>query len=443
MKTRMSERLPALPDDAILVHIGPHKTGTTAIQTTLASSRAMLREAGIFYQGQYSAHHRQAMALRQYCEGQGHGAESPPPLAVWEELARQAAETPGRVVISSEFFAEADSEARARMTRDLGPERVYLVAAARNPAVMAVSTWQQVVRTYGRATSLEKWLEKNFHRDEESGTPNAFWARADTASLVARWAEVVPAERITVIVIDENDRRLLPASFEQLLSLPDGSLADQQAPFANRGLSSVEAALVSQIIQALDSRLTWDEYRRTMRGGVIRRLLEVREPGPEEQKTQMPGWALERAVVEGERIIERLQETGVRIVGNLESMRTTAPGVSLEETPINQVPIEMAAEAVVGAIAVATRDTWTLALPASDAVPGKTNSGPKPRARARGMTDRNAVRRRGREAAKSRRGSPRVDAVPTRELCVILAKRLQAGLRRRAVRLASRRGSLS
>lgn len=444
----MSEPLPPLPDDAILVHIGPHKTGTTAIQTTLAASRDMLREAGIYYPGQYSAHHRQAMALRQYREGRGLGSKPPPPLAVWEELARGAARAPGRVVISSEFFAEADSEARARVAHDLGQDRLHLLAAARNPALMAVSTWQQVVRTFGRATSLETWLEKNFRRDDGDGTPNAFWVRADTASLVAKWAEVVPPERITVIAIDENDRRLLPSSFEQLLGLPEGSLADRPAPFANRGLSSVEAALVAQIIQALHSQLSWEEYRRMMRGGVIRRLLEVRQPGPEEKKTQMPGWALEHAMVEGERIIQRLQATGVRVVGNVDSLRTTAPGVSREEFPIKDVPLEMAAEAVVGAIAMATRDSWTLEAPAPDgdrrAGASSPEEGAKPRmpadGKAAGKGPRNAARRAGR---RRRRKSPRVDAVPTRELSLILAKRMQDGLRRRASRLTRRSSSLS
>jgi hypothetical protein len=175
-------------------------------------------------------------------------------------------------------------------------------------------------------------------------------------------------------------------------------------------------------------------------------LLEVRQPGPEEKKTQMPGWALEHAMVEGERIIQRLQATGVRIVGNVDSLRTSAAGVSGVESPIKDVPIEMAAEAVVGAIAMATRDSWTLDAPAPEgdrrAPASSPGAGPKPRKQADGK----AVRKRPRNAARrARRGrkSPRVDAVPTRELSLFLAKRMQDGFRRRASRLARRSSPLS
>lgn len=412
------DRLPALPADAILVHIGPHKTGTTAIQSILAHSRPMLREAEIYYPGKYTAQHRAAMALRQYRQG-GPAAGAPPPYTEWERLAEKVAQTPHRVVLSSEFLAEADASARASLVHDLGPERVHILAAARNPAMMAVSTWQQVVRTFGRATSLEKWLEENFRRADETVTPSAFWARADTATLVARWIEVVPADRITVIVIDENDRRLLPATFEQLLGLPGGALADQRAPFANRGLSSVEAALVARIVEALDSRLSYGEYKRTMRAGVIRRLLELRHPGPDEVKTQIPGWALERAAVEADRISERLQQMEVRIVGDLSSLRAMSRGIEREEAPVSQVPLDMAAEAVVGAIAGATRGTWSLDMP---------------RRPAGGTAERSDDQL----PSATHIGSPCIDELSTREVAALLTGRLSRTVRRRTLRVLRR-----
>ena len=411
-------RIPALPEDAILVHIGPHKTGTTAIQSILAHSRPMLREAEIYYPGKYTAQHRAAMALRQYRQG-GHAAGAPPPYTEWEGLAQKVAQTPHRAVLSSEFLAEADASARASLVHGLGPERVHLVAAARNPAMMAVSTWQQVVRTFGRATSLEGWLEENFRRADETMTTSAFWARADTATLVARWAEVVPADRITVIVIDENDRRLLPATFEQLLGLPDGALADQRTPFANRGLSSVEAALVARIVEALESRLSYEEYKRTMRGGVIRRLLESRQPGPDEGKTQLPGWALEHAALEADRISARLQQMGVRIVGDLGSLRATSGGIEREEAPISQVPLDLAAEAVVGAIAGATRGSWRL-----DA----------PRRPARGSAERPDDQAPSTTAV----ASPRIEELSTREVVALLSGRWSRSVRRRTLRVLRR-----
>jgi hypothetical protein len=400
-----------LPPDAVLVHIGPHKTGTTAIQSTLASMRTQLREAGVEYPGPGEAHHKQARALCRYPEGWAHEAEILPDPALWTALAEQVRSIPGRVVISSEFLALADDEARAQLVRDLGPDRVHIVAAARNSAGIAVSTWQQVLRK-GYPVTLDEWLDKNFRRSEAVEKPRGFWSHADPANLAKNFADVLDPDRITVVALDENDRRLLPTAFEELLGLPPGLLADQKAPQTNRGLSAAEAAFILQIIRTLGSKLSWAEYSRTMRKGVIRRLLEVRRPSADEPKARLPEWPVEQAIVEGERSIAGLQSSGVRIIGNLDGLRSV-PAVDSEDVPITDIPIELAAEAVVGAIAIATRDTWTLDAPARP------------------------VGQRKRPPAK-KAASPRIDEVSARELAAVLRQRVRAGLRRRSRKLLKR-----
>lgn len=409
----MSSPLAVLPDDAVLVHIGPHKTGTTAIQSILANSRASLESSGVHYPGRHTAHHNEAKSLRQYSQ-QTRGAGPPPRPAVWTRFAEQIGGTRGRVVISSEFFAQADDGARARLVRELGADRVHLVAAARNPARIAISTWQQVMRTYGRPISLADWLEKNFRRTEAAERPEGFWGHADPISLLSQWLDVLPPERITVVAIDESDRRLLPTTFEQLLGLPEGMLADQRAPQENRGLSAIEAALIQQIAVTLDSRMNWDEYSRTMRGGVIRRLQEVRRPGPDEAKPQLPTWAAEQALVEAERSIAGLHRTGVRIVGDPATLRDV-PAASDRDEQITAVPIELAAEAVVGAIAVATRNSWSLDAPKRQPKRAARKSPSRP--------DADATQ------ADASPDAP-ADAGPARDLTGALADRVRAGLRR-------------
>jgi hypothetical protein len=156
----------------------------------------------------------------------------------------------------------------------------------------------------------------------------------------------------------------------------------------------------------LDSRLTWAEYSRVMRKGVIRRILE-RQMGPEDAKSELPQPAAEQARAEAEHSIEVLASSGVRIVGDLDSLRRTPAG-SGGGAPITHVPLDIAAEAVVGAIAVATRKSWSLdASPPQPTLPTPPEQ-PRPRPR----------------------GRP-VDAIGTGELARILEKRIRAGLRRR------------
>ena len=55
-----------LPADAILLHLGFHKTGTTALQSAFAASRPQLLEHGVLYPGRRRSHHPAAMAMTRF-----------------------------------------------------------------------------------------------------------------------------------------------------------------------------------------------------------------------------------------------------------------------------------------------------------------------------------------------------------------------------------------
>ena len=62
-----------------------------------------------------------------------------------------------------------------------------------------------------------------------------FWPIHSHHELVARWAEVVGVEHVTVIVVGDRDRRALPRAFESLLGLRDGTLVGQVSAFKALG----------------------------------------------------------------------------------------------------------------------------------------------------------------------------------------------------------------
>lgn len=393
----MSDELSVLPPDAVLVHIGPHKTGTTAIQTTLGTVRPLLRAHAVEYPGgPRTFHHGNAIrALRQIPHGWSNDAEPPPEPRVWQDVVDQVRAAPGRVIVSSEFLSQADPKTRATLVREFGRDRVHILIAARNPAAIALSMWQQVLRK-GHPTSLESWLERYYRRTEMPERPTGLWAHIDAATLVEQWAEVVDRDRITVVVLDESDRRQLATTIERLLGLPAGLLADHAPLHTNRGLTALEAALVRDIIAATQSRLTWVEHTRYLRTGLTLRLLKVRQPGPEEPRSALPEWAAHQAAFEAERMIAALTKSGAHVVGNLDSLRSLTVPVG-DNPPITDVPMELAVEAAVGAIAAGTRNHWSL-------------DHPRP---------------------KAKKPPSSIDAIPTPELVAILGRRVRKGLRRR------------
>ena len=85
----------ALPEGSVLLHIGPHKTGTTAIQGALAAARAELAEHGVTYPGHAGAHHAEARALRRHPAGWVNDTEPLPDQKVWRKFTRRSTGTPG------------------------------------------------------------------------------------------------------------------------------------------------------------------------------------------------------------------------------------------------------------------------------------------------------------------------------------------------------------
>jgi len=135
------------PDDLTLaagtrlLHIGPHKTGTTALQGAFHLARARLAAHGVFYAGADRSPVRATLAVTGRPAMLG---EASPDIALWDNLVRTVRESGDqRVVISSEFFDDADDAVARRVVADLGGPRVHVVATLRPLARVMPSQWQQ------------------------------------------------------------------------------------------------------------------------------------------------------------------------------------------------------------------------------------------------------------------------------------------------------------
>jgi hypothetical protein len=350
-----------LPRDAVLVHVGMHKTGTTAIQTVLASLRGELASAGVVYPGPHEAHHREARSLTQGSAGWQVSPMPPPPPEVWRDFAADLREVSSRVVLSSEFFSIASREQIGRLGQDLSPRRAYVLIGVRNLGPVAVSTWQQTLKQ-GRFSTLDQWLKTNFKRSELTAKTPEFWTKFDPAAAIDRWSSVLGPERVTVVVLSDGDRDLLPTTFEHLLGLPVGRLSSHPVPRSNRGLTAVEAEVVRRVNKGLYGKLTWREYSSVLRNGAIRRMVEVRSPPPDEARPVLPAWVLDQVAAEGRRVAGQIISAGVHIVGDLADLGAT-PTTSADATrapDLTMVPIDTVVEALVGAVAGSTHASWTL-----------------------------------------------------------------------------------
>jgi hypothetical protein len=346
-----------LPTNGVLVHVGMHKTGTTAIQSVLADLRDQLADEGVSYPGGRESHHVEARALTRGSLGWQTSPVAPPDPAVWDDLAAEVRHTRSRVVLSSEFFSSATAEQIRQLIQDLGHDRAHILIGVRNLGPVAISSWQQTLKQ-GRISTLDRWLQANFARSDPSEPPKWFWAKFDPSAAIARWSAAAGPERVSVVVVRDGDRALLPNTFERLLGLSPGRLAGQQVRRSNRGLTAAEAEAIRQVNAQLRGKLEWGEYDLLVRSGAIRRMVETRSPASDEPRPQLPEWVLEQVEAEGHRLAEQITRSGVRVIGDLADLSTPAPArASVDAGATPMVPLEAMVQAIVGAVAGATYGT--------------------------------------------------------------------------------------
>ncbi|MDT0477329.1 hypothetical protein RM863_34930 [Streptomyces sp. DSM 41014] len=343
--------LPPLPAGTRLLHIGPHKTGTTSIQGALFAARDRLPEHGV----EFPARTRHPMeAALAACARPAMMGDATPTERHWTRLLRQVDATGRRTsVVSSEFFADAEDDATvARIVEQLGGERVHVLVTLRPLARIMPSQWQQYVQN-GLRMGYQDWLEHMLRKAPYDKPNPSFWRRHRHDRLVERWARAVGPERVTVVVVDDSDRGGLLRTFEALLGLPAGLL--QPVPdAANRSLTLAETEMLRNLNKEFRGNGLPDElYSTLVRNGAVMHMKNACSPTPDDVRISTPGWALESAARIGARTAERITGLGVRVLGDPALLSAVPPEPARQPPAEPRVAPEVAAQALYGVLAAA------------------------------------------------------------------------------------------
>ena len=340
----------------VLLHVGLHKTGTTALQVALDDARPQLADHGVRYPGTGTFQHRAILAGADRKYGWQNNGAREVPRKHWDDLVAQSA-FDGRTVVSSEFLDDVDEATARRMIDDLGgPQRVRVVVTLRAVGAILPSAWQQRLKA-GYTSGYNQFLKMVF-AEQPTGKAQRFWFRHDQVAQVQRWADIVGVDRTYAVIIPAGDRRVIFNAFESLLGLPDGLLADRKIAIQNRSMTAAEAEFVRRLNKEVADELSWDEYTRTVRRGLVLNMVEQRQPGPDEQKITTPSWAADRAAEYGQRFADGIAASGVQVIGDPQELaRRPASGKNEK-----QGSLAMDA-AVAGAAGLVRRSTVTAAQP--------------------------------------------------------------------------------
>lgn len=328
-----------VPRGGLLLHIGPHKTGTTSVQRAFVAHRDDVAQWGIAYGSAHEAPHGAVIARL----GTAHGwYDEIPPFRMrrWEKLCARTRELSETVVVSSEAMCHADDAQAASVCGELCPGRpARIVITLRPLELLLPSSWQEYIKA-GWTTSYPEFLDWTLRRPDDPRNPvRTFWVRQDHGALVERWSRAVGAENVTVIVGDRIRPRVLLDGFEDLLGLPRGVLgADDAIASSNRSLTWQESELVRRANVAARERLTWKQYNTLFRHRAVRELVDMAATSGD--PVGLPAWATVAAREHGAAALERIRATGVELVGSLSDLVPSTPVV--DWTPPDAATVSMA-----------------------------------------------------------------------------------------------------
>lgn len=339
-----------LPEGTRLLHIGPHKTGTTSLQNSIRANREEILSQGVYYgapEGRLASNRIARSLLRLPFKNPDEIVE----YGEWEDqVARVRASTERRVIVSGEEFSFCEKREIRTLLNDLERERVHVVVTVRPLAKVLPSQWQLDLRGSFTSGSFDEWLRWTLKPQGLRkiamllGIPHPFWFRHRHDELVARWAAEAGADKVTVVIGDDRDHRVLLRAFEGLLGLTDGTLLPVDGK-SNPSLSAEEIAIILRVQLILAQRqLVFAERVRSRQ--IQRRLLAQRPRSPSDSKIVIPAWAVESVREASQKIHDGLIASGIRIIGDpslLLEVNAPKPGAKRLDTD----EIESAAQRMV------------------------------------------------------------------------------------------------
>jgi hypothetical protein len=344
------ENLAGLKPGQILLHIGVHKTGTTAIQDALAHARPELSQWNVQYPGTAQAHRTVASsAMNRRLGWQVGGAPAPDP-AVWENFVQSAQSFSGITVCSSEFFAESDADTAGQIIERIGKENVHVVITLRNLGKILPSAWQQILKS-GYEFGYVHWLTNVLGGTDLEPKSQVFWTRHRHDEVVTRWAKIVGPKKVTVVVVDDSNRDSIFRDFENLLGIAPQALSSHQGINLNRSMTLAEADLLRRVNEHVGGGKGWKPYSNDVHDGLIKAMVEGRVPDAHEPKIQTPQWALDIAARYAATYVAAIKASGVNVMGDVELLGAHLKGpTEVNDNAVNAIALDAAVAAILGAI---------------------------------------------------------------------------------------------
>jgi len=316
---------PPTPGQALFLHVGLPKSGTTYLQGLLAEHRDRLRAAGFVYPFvRPEAMFHAAVELREQPEQWGLTAHAV--AGSWDALLARVRDSGADGVttgiISHEILAGALPKVVERVARDTADLDLHVVVTARDLPRQAAAHWQEQVKN-GRDWTFATFERELFEESESVASEDGFWRMQDLEGVLGRWAAVVPADHLHVVTVpssgaapDELWRRFCDA-----VGLEPSTVDVRTAATGNESLGAAQVQLLRQVVVALAGRLEQPHYAHVVKRWFAQRLLS----GIDGPRAVSPRDLCERLAPASAAAVEHVRGAGYAVHGDLDDLLPSLP----------------------------------------------------------------------------------------------------------------------
>jgi hypothetical protein len=318
--------------DALFLHLGLPKTGTTYLQAVLAENRPRLREQGFLY----PFVRREAMfhAAVEVCRDYARWGLDPAVVdGTWDNMTSRVRDFDGTGIISHEILSGAAPDQVAWAAERLHGLELHLVVTARDPSRQVPAHWQEEVKN-GRTSSFADITREVLRRPGAADT--GFWATQDLVGVLERWAGLVPPDRVHVVVCPAvgAERDELWRRFSDPLGLPEGVVDLDTGRGANESLGAAEVHLLREVNRELAGSIRQPYYslvvKRLFAQRLLRRVPSERALSPEDLRAPLTTMA--------EEWVAHVQGHGYAVHGDLAELRPARFGSVHPDELAREVP---------------------------------------------------------------------------------------------------------
>jgi len=298
----------------VFLHIGLHKSGTTYLQQLMRMNRTALAAQGLHVPGGRGEPNR-TFAVYDLFGRRPRGSGDDRITGQWDAMTRALMDTEApRALLSEEALSLASVAQARKAVRSFPDCDVRVVVTVRDLARVALSAWQEDVKTD------ETWTWRTYA--DALADPGAratspargFWLRQDVPAVLDVWAAVLPADRIHVVTVPPPGAEAaeLTRRFSRVVGF-DAAGLDTEVDWGNTSMGAAGTEVLRRANEHLHRRLNQRQYHDVVETTLAPLLAEA--AGSE--RLRLPevdaGWVSREA----DRMVASVREAAYPVVGDL------------------------------------------------------------------------------------------------------------------------------